>query len=129
MKIIPMMAFFDINDLVLFHKIVYNLVPFSLPNFIQPYTVQGRLRNLNLDYLSFRNIAISGSASSSIRSPFYKSFSHKFIHEWNISHYIYVLYLIHQTLKTKSRIISGVYYTTIATIRLHSYWRICIVLI
>ena len=32
MKIIPMMALFDINDLVFFHKIVYNLVPFSLPN-------------------------------------------------------------------------------------------------
>ena len=78
-----MMAFFDINDLVFFHKIVYNLVPFSLPNFIQLYTGQGRLRNLNLDYLSFINIAISGSASSSIRSPLYKSFSHTVIHEWN----------------------------------------------
>ena len=83
MKIIPRMAFFDINDLVFFHKIVYNLVPFSLPNFIQPCTGQGRLRNLNLDYLSFINIAISGSASSSIRSTFCKSFFHTVIHEWN----------------------------------------------
>ena len=83
MKIIPMMAFFDINDLVFFHKIVYNLVPFSLPNFIQPYTGQGRLRNLNLDYLSFINISISGSASSSIRSPLHKSFFHTVLHEWN----------------------------------------------
>ena len=72
-----------INDLVFFHKIVYNLVPFSLPNFIQPYTGQGRLRNLNLDHLSFINIAISSSASSSIRSPLYKSFFHRVIHEWN----------------------------------------------
>ena len=82
MKIIPMMAF---SDLVFFHKIVYNLVPFSLPNFIQPYTGQGRLRHLNLelDYLSFISIAISVSASSSIRSPFYKSFFYTVIHEWN----------------------------------------------
>ena len=50
---------------------------------IQPYTGQGRLRNLNLDHLSFINIAISSSASSSIRSPLYKSFFHTVIHEWN----------------------------------------------
>ena len=111
MKIIPMMAFFDINDLVFFHKIVYNLVPFSFPNFIQPYTGQGRLCNLNLDYLSFINISISGSASSSIRSPSYKNVFHTVLHEWNS-----LLLHIHQTLKTKSRIISGVYYITIATI-------------
>ena len=83
MKIIPMMAFFNINDLVFFHKIVYNKVPFSLLNFIQPYTGQERLRNLNLDYLSFINITISGSASFSIISLFYKSFFHTVIHEWN----------------------------------------------
>ena len=111
-----MMAFFDINDLVFFHKIVYNLVPFSLPNFIQPYTGQGRLRNLNLDYLSFINIAISGSASFQLDHLCTKVFSIQFYMNGIVSHYIYVLHLIHQTLKTKSRIISGVYYITIATI-------------
>ena len=115
-EIITMMAFFDINDLVFFHKIVYNLVPFSLPNFIHPYTGQGRLRNLNLDYLSFINIAISGSASSSIRSPLYKSFFHTVLHEWNSLPLHIRVTPDTPNFKKKSRIISGVYYITIATI-------------
>ena len=129
MKIIPMMAFFDINDLVFFHKIVYNLFPFSLPKIIQPHIGQGQLRN----YLSFINIAISGSASSSIRSHLSTIvFSIQLYMNGIVSHYIYVLHLIHQTLKTKSRIISGVYYTTIATILLNnppSCWRILIIVL
>ena len=40
-QIIPMLKFFDINDLVLFHKIIYERVPLSLPNFIHRYSGSG----------------------------------------------------------------------------------------
>ena len=82
-KIIPMLAFFDINDLVFFHKIVNNTIPFSLPDYIKSYSGQGRLHQTNLDSLSYISTFMSESATSSIRSPFYKSFFHKVLHAWN----------------------------------------------
>ena len=78
-----MLAFFDINDLVFFHKIVNNTIPFSLPDYIKPYSGQGRLRQTNLDSLSYISTFMSDSATSSSRSPFYKSFFHKVLHAWN----------------------------------------------
>ena len=35
--ILPLQQHFDINDLLFFHKIVYNIIPVSLPNYISPY--------------------------------------------------------------------------------------------
>ena len=49
-EITPMFKFFDINDLVLFHKIIYERVPVSLPNFIQRYSGAGRLRQAKLRF-------------------------------------------------------------------------------
>ena len=49
----PMKCFFDINDLSLFHKIVHGNVPLLLPEYIEPYKGQGRLRQANLDSLSY----------------------------------------------------------------------------
>ena len=78
----PMKIFFDINDLTFFHKIVYENVPILLPEYIKPYTGQGRLRQANLDSLSYVCTFISSSYPSS-RSPFYKSFFYRVIHSWN----------------------------------------------
>ena len=78
----PMKIFFDINDLAFFHKIVYKNVPISLPDYIEPYTGQGRLRQANLDSLSYVCTFTSSSYSSS-RSPFYKSFFYRIIYTWN----------------------------------------------
>ena len=78
----PMKIFFDINDLTFFHKIVYENVPILLPEYIKPYTVQGRLRQANLDSLSYVCTFTSSSYPSS-RSPFYKSFFYRVIHSWN----------------------------------------------
>ena len=83
LKITPMSTFFDIRDLILFHKIVYERIPISLPTFIKPYTGYGRLRNANLDSQSFISDAFSNVLNSSSRSPFYKSFFHKVLHTWN----------------------------------------------
>ena len=78
-----MLAFFDINDLVFFHKIVNNKIPFSLPDYIKPYSRKGCLRQSNLDSLSYISTFVSDSNNLSSRSPFYKSFFHKVLHAWN----------------------------------------------
>ena len=80
-----MSAFFDIRDLVLFHKIVFERVPVYLPNFIRPYTGHGPLPHQNLDSLSFVSHIISKIPNTSIdgKSPFYKSFLHKVLYIWN----------------------------------------------
>ena len=77
-----MKIFFDINDLTFFHKIVYENVPILLPEYIKPYTGQGRLRQAKLDSLSYVYTFTSSSYQSS-RSPFYKSFFYRVIHTWN----------------------------------------------
>ena len=82
-QIIPMLKFFDVNDLVLFHKIIYEQIPISLPNFIKRYSGLGRLRQANLDSLSFVSHLNSDHTNMSCRSPFYKSFYHKVLHIWN----------------------------------------------
>ena len=82
-RIVPMLVFFDINDLVFFHKIVNNKIPFSLPDYIKPCLGKGRLRQSNLDPLSYISTFVSDSTNVSSRSPFYKSFFHKVLHAWN----------------------------------------------
>ena len=82
-QIIPMLKFFDINDLVLFHKIIYERVPLSLPNFIHRYSGSGRLRQANLDSLSFVSHVNSDHNNMSCRSPFYKTFYYKVLYVWN----------------------------------------------
>ena len=75
MNVIPMLAIFDINDLIFFHKIINNKIPMTLPSFLQPYIGQGRLRNDNLDSLSFSNNlhreVPSASSKSSILQKFF----------------------------------------------------------
>ena len=78
-----MLTFFDINDLVLFHKIIYEKVPLSLSNFIHRYSGSGRLSQANLDSLSFVSHVNSDHNNISCRSPFYKTFYHKVLHVWN----------------------------------------------
>ena len=78
----PMKRFFDINDLSYFHKIVYGQIPINLPEYIQPYNGQSRLRQANLDHLCYVCTYNSSSFPSS-RSPFYKSFFYRIVHTWN----------------------------------------------
>ena len=44
---------FHLNDLVLFHKIVHELIPVQLPEYICRYNGSSRLRNSYLDSMSF----------------------------------------------------------------------------
>ena len=78
----PMKVFFDINDLSFFHKIVHGKVPILLPEYIELYKGQGRLRQANLDSLSYV-CTFTSSSYPSIRSPFYKPFFYRVVHTWN----------------------------------------------
>ena len=49
----PMKIFFDMNDLTFFHKTIYESIPISLSEYTELYTGQGRLRQANLDSLSY----------------------------------------------------------------------------
>ena len=71
--------FFDINDLSFFHKIVYGNVSILLPEYIEPYRGQDRLRQANLRYVC----TFTSSSYPSIISPFYKSFFYRVVHTWN----------------------------------------------
>ena len=47
------------------------------------YSGKGRLRQSNLDSLSYLSTFVSDSTNVSGRSLFYKSFFHKVLHAWN----------------------------------------------
>ena len=49
---------------------------------VRPYSGPGRLRQANLDSLSFASNLSSNVPYSSSRSPFYKSFFHKVLNVW-----------------------------------------------
>ena len=100
-KIIPMLAFFDINDLVFFHKIVNNTIPFSLPDCIKPYSGQCRLRQTNLDSLSYISTFISDFATSSSRSLFTKVSSIRIYTHGIVYHFQYGISLSQLNLNIK----------------------------
>ena len=51
--ILPLTQKFDLNDLVLFHKVVYNLIPLDLPQYLSLFEGNSRLRSSHHDRLSF----------------------------------------------------------------------------
>ena len=48
-NILPLQLHFELNDLVFFYKIIYDLIPVSLPAYISPYNGESRLRNTRMD--------------------------------------------------------------------------------
>ena len=63
---------FDLCDIVLFHKIVHELIPVKLPEYISRYNGSSRLRNMNLDSMSY--IFNNAYHSNNSRSKLFKSF-------------------------------------------------------
>ena len=51
-KILPLAKKFDMNDLIIFHKSIYDLIPVSFPNYLTFFNGQTRLRSSHLDNLS-----------------------------------------------------------------------------
>ena len=51
-NILPLEKRFDLNDLLFFHKVVYNLLPHKLPDYLSFFDGTSRLRSSHLDSLS-----------------------------------------------------------------------------
>ncbi len=51
--ILPLAQKFDLNDLVLFHKIAYKLIPLELPEYLLIFDGKSRLRSTHQDRLSY----------------------------------------------------------------------------
>ena len=81
LNILPMNMRFDLSDLVLFHKIVHQLIPMKIPEYISRYTGSSRLRNSHLDSMSF--IFNNAYPTRESRSKLYKCFYYRTIHTWN----------------------------------------------
>ena len=77
MDILPLAQKFDLNDLVLFHKIVYNLIPLDLPDYLSLFDGNSRLRSSHHDRLSFVcTLQPKGSSTSLLdKSFFYRTHS------------------------------------------------------
>ena len=84
-NIIPLQLHFELNDLVFFYKIVYDLIPVSLPSYISPYNGESRLRSTRMDEISYAvndNTVIPLDTGHS-NSKFFKSFFYRTMRSWN----------------------------------------------
>ena len=78
-NILPLSAKFDLNDLLFLYKILKNLVPVELPNYLAFFEGQSRLRSCHLDNLSL----VSSIKPRTPNNGFAKSFFYRTIHKWN----------------------------------------------
>ena len=99
LNILPMSMRFELSDLVLFHKIVHELIPMKLPEYILRYNGSSRLRNSNLDSMSF--IFNNAYHTSNSRSKLYKSFYYRTMHIWNTLEFKYTADIVEFKRATK----------------------------
>ena len=81
LDILPMYKRFELNDLVFFHKIVHEHLPFKMPHYIIRYNGSSRLRDNRLDSLSY--IFNTTYINSNPRSALYKGFFYRTLYAWN----------------------------------------------
>ena len=74
-NLLPITKRFDLNDLILFHKTVYNLIPLKMPDYLSFFNGLSRLRSCHLDSLSFVSTLQPRNASnvSLNKSFFYRT--------------------------------------------------------
>ena len=86
-RLLPLVNRFDFNDLVLFYKVVYNLIPLPLPSYLKFYEGNSRLRSCHLDHLSLvSNLQPKSNVISDTNKncPLYKSFFYRVHLQWNL---------------------------------------------
>ena len=89
--ILPLSLKFDLNDLLFLHKVIYCLIPVSLPGYLSFYQGMSRLRSSHLDNYSlvssvmprFNTQNNSNSQPANSRNPFSKSFFYRTHLMWN----------------------------------------------
>ena len=84
--LLPLAKRFDYNDIILFFKIVNNMLPIQLPNYLKFYEGNSRLRSCHLDHLSVVS-SISPKtnviADTNKNCALYKSFFYRVHLLWN----------------------------------------------
>ena len=85
-RILPLVKRFDLNDLALFYKVIFKLIPLKLPEYLSFFDGQSRLRSCHLDNLSLvcsikprTNSFLTKNQNSSL----YKSFFYRTHFLWN----------------------------------------------
>ena len=78
----PYLFVFDLNDVTLFHKIVYCHVDIDIPPYITSYLGNSRLKSTHLDSMSYV-ACLHSSGNTTMHSQLYKSFYCRTIHIWN----------------------------------------------
>ena len=71
-NILPLLYRFMFNDINLFHKVVYKIIPVTMPDYLTPYSGDSLLRSTHLDNLSFvSNIALTTTSISNLNKSFF----------------------------------------------------------
>ena len=71
-NLLPLTKKFDLNDLIWFHKAVYNLIPLKLPDYLSLFNGISRLRSCHLDNLSFvSNLQPNNLSNASLKKSFF----------------------------------------------------------
>jgi hypothetical protein len=76
--VLPLSKRFDLNDLVLFYRVINELIPLKLPNYLTFFDGQSRLRSCHLDSLSLvsstkprTNSFLTTTQNSSLNKSFF----------------------------------------------------------
>ncbi|MCP4460194.1 MAG: hypothetical protein GY816_19545, partial [Cytophagales bacterium] len=80
-NLLPISSRFNVNDLIFFHKIVYDLIPVTFPDYLTFFNGNSRLRSSHLDHLSLECSLLPRSTSSSYKLE--KSFFYRTHTAWN----------------------------------------------
>ena len=86
-RLLPLVKRFDFNDLVLFYKVVYNLIPLNLPYYLKFYEGNSRLRSCHLDHLSLVSSLqpkCNVISDTNKNCALYKSFFYRVHLQWNL---------------------------------------------
>ncbi len=77
LNLLPLAMHFDLNDLILFHKVVYELIPLKMPEYLTLYNNNSRLRSTHLDSLSYVSAILPRNSNRGIldKSFFYRTHS------------------------------------------------------
>ena len=80
-NILPINKKFDLNDVLLFHKIIHGYIHIKLSYYVSKFTGLSRLREKHLD--SECNICNLYHPSVSARSPIFKNYFYTVTYLWN----------------------------------------------
>ena len=79
-NLLPLSKRFELNDLILFHKVIYKLIPLKFPDYLAFFNGNSRLRSCHLDSLSI----ISNLQPTRFSKVYLKkSFFYRSHTEWN----------------------------------------------